>query len=52
MFCRYDGTEAKLYDLRTDPKMDLDIAVQHQDIVKRMFEGYVIKDAGGPLPSY
>jgi arylsulfatase A-like enzyme len=52
MFCRHDGTEAELYNLRTDPKMDQDIAGQHQDIVKRMFEQYVIKDAGGPLPSY
>jgi arylsulfatase A-like enzyme len=52
MFCRHDGTEAELYDLRADPKMDRDIAGQHQDIVKRMFEEYVIKDAGGPLPSY
>jgi arylsulfatase A-like enzyme len=52
MFCRHDGTEAELYDLRMDPKMDRDIAGQHQKIVKRMFEEYVIKDAGGPLPSY
>ena len=52
MFCRHDGTEAKLYDLRTDPKMNRDIAGQHQEIVKRMFDEYVIKDAGGPLPSY
>jgi hypothetical protein len=52
MFCRYDGTEAELCDLRTDPKMDMDIAGQHQEIVKRMFQEYVIKDAGGPLPSY
>jgi arylsulfatase A-like enzyme len=52
MFCRYDGTEAKLYDLRTDPKMHRDIAGRYQGIVKRMFEEYVIKDAGGPLPSY
>jgi hypothetical protein len=52
MFCRYDGTEAELCDLRTDPKMDRDIAGQHQDVVKRIFEEYVIKDAGGPLPSY
>jgi arylsulfatase A-like enzyme len=52
MFCRHDGTEAELYDLHTDPKMDRDIAGQHQDIVKRMFQEYVIKDAGGPLPNY
>jgi arylsulfatase A-like enzyme len=52
MFCRHDGTEAKLFDLRTDPKMNRDIAGLHPDIAKRMFEQYVIKDAGGPLPSY
>jgi arylsulfatase A-like enzyme len=52
MFCRHDGTEAKLFDLRTDPKMNRDIAGQHPDIAKRMFQEYVIKDAGGPLPSY
>lgn len=52
MFCRHDGTEAQLYDLRTDPDMTKDIAGQHSDVVRRMFEEYVIKDAGGPLPSY
>jgi arylsulfatase A-like enzyme len=52
MFCRHDGANAMLYDLRTDPKMGRDIAGQHQDVVKRMFDEYVIKEAGGPLPSY
>lgn len=52
MFCRHDGANASLYDLRTDPKMDRDIAGQHPDIARRMFDEYVIKDAGGPLPSY
>jgi arylsulfatase A-like enzyme len=52
MFCRHDGTEAKLFDVRTDPKMNRDIAGQLPGITKRMFEQYVIKDAGGPLPSY
>ena len=52
MFCRHDGAKAELYDLRTDPHMDRDIAGQHPDIARRMFEEYVIKDAGGPLPSY
>ena len=52
MFCRHDGTEPKLYDLRTDPQMNRDIAGQHPNIARRMFEEYVIKDAGGPLPSY
>jgi arylsulfatase A-like enzyme len=52
MFCRYDGAMAKLYDLRTDPQMDRDIAMHHPHIARRMFEEYVIKDAGGPIPSY
>ena len=52
MFCRYDGAMAKLFDLRTDPQMDRDIAMHHPHIARRMFEEYVIKDAGGPIPSY
>src|SRR5215203_803296 len=52
MFCRHDGAEPKLFDLRTDPKMNRDIAGQRPAIARRMFEEYVIKDAGGPLPSY
>jgi arylsulfatase A-like enzyme len=52
MFCRHDGAEARLYDLRTDPQMDRDIAGLRPGLVRRMFDEYVIKDAGGPLPSY
>ena len=52
MFCRHDGKQAKLYDLRTDPDMLQDVAGRHPGIARRMFEEYVIKDAGGPLPSY
>jgi arylsulfatase A-like enzyme len=52
MFARNDGAEAKLYDLRTDPSMNRDIAGEHPDIVRRMFDDYVLKDAGGPLPKY
>ena len=52
MFCRHDGTEPKLYDLRTDPQMNRDMAGQHPNIARRMFQQYVIEDAGGPLPSY
>jgi arylsulfatase A-like enzyme len=52
MFCRHDGIQAQLYDLRTDPDMQQDVAGRHPEIVRRMFEEYVIKDAGGPLPSY
>jgi hypothetical protein len=52
MFARYDGAEARLYDLRTDPGMNTDIAGGHPDIVERMREGYLMKDAGGWLPHY
>jgi arylsulfatase A-like enzyme len=52
MFCRHDGAMARLYYLRTDPLMTRDIAGQQPDIARRMFEEYVIKDAGGPLPTY
>jgi arylsulfatase A-like enzyme len=49
---RYDGTEARLYDLSTDPRMDSDVAGANHDVVERMFDEYVIGDAGGPLPRY
>ena len=52
MFARNDGAEAKLYDLRTDPSMNRDVVGEHPDIVRRMFDDYVLKDAGGPLPKY
>jgi hypothetical protein len=53
MFGRNDGTEAKLFDLREDPEMRNDIAKQQPDVVQRMFQDYVLEDAGGgPLPNY
>ena len=52
MFSRYDGTQAKLFDLDKDPKMNKDIAPANPEIAKRMFNDYIVKDAGGPLPSY
>jgi arylsulfatase A-like enzyme len=52
MFSRNDGTEAKLYDVREDPGMKNDVARAYPDIVKGMFDGYVLKDAGGSLPTY
>jgi hypothetical protein len=48
MFSRSDGSEAKLFDLREDPEMNRDIAGSNQDVVKRMWGDYVLKDAGGP----
>jgi len=52
MFGRNDGEKTRLYDLLTDPKMDKDVAAKHPDVVRRMFDQYVIGDAGGPLPIY
>jgi arylsulfatase A-like enzyme len=52
MFGRNDGSGAKLYDLSADPAMDTDLASERPDMVEQMFEGYVIEDAGGPLPTY
>jgi arylsulfatase A-like enzyme len=52
MFTRYDGADAKLYDLTTDPGMNQDLAGDYPDIVGRMMEGYLLKDAGGWLPLY
>ena len=53
MFCLNDGSAAKLYDLREDPRMDEDISEGNADIVRRMYEDYIIADAGGqPPPMY
>ena len=49
---RNDGEEARLYDLRNDPQMNRDVAGGNRGVVKRMWEGYVLKDAGGPPPMY
>jgi len=51
-FSRNDGTKAKLYDVRVDPKMRNNRAADRPEVAKRMFEDYVLKDAGGPLPRY
>jgi arylsulfatase A-like enzyme len=51
-FSRKDGTEARLYDAQADPKMHNDIALQNQAVLNKMFSEYILKDAGGPLPTY
>jgi arylsulfatase A-like enzyme len=48
VFAKRDGSEAKLFDLREDPEMNRDIAGSNQDVVRRMWSDYVLKDAGGP----
>src|SRR5215211_6681756 len=50
MFGRNDRSDLKLYDLRSDPDMDHDIAGDNPDIVKHMFDDYILEDAGGSLP--
>jgi arylsulfatase A-like enzyme len=45
-----DRSDAKLYDIQRDPNMNDDIAADNRDVVDRMFDDYVLKDAGGPLP--
>jgi arylsulfatase A-like enzyme len=52
MWSRNDGGDAKLFDLQEDPEQENNIAGSNPDIVKRMFQDYVIEDAGGPLPRY
>jgi arylsulfatase A-like enzyme len=52
MFARNDGAEAKLFDAREDPAMNNNVAGEHPESVKRMFEEYVLKDAGDTLPNY
>jgi arylsulfatase A-like enzyme len=52
MFGRNDGEKARLYDLAADPAMDQDVAAKYPSVVRRMFDEYVIGDAGGPLPIY
>jgi arylsulfatase A-like enzyme len=52
MFSRYDGARARLYDLREDPELKDDVAGKRPDVVQRMFDDYILKDAGGALPNY
>lgn len=52
MFCRNDGGDPRLFDARKDPGMNEDLADAKPDTVKRMFDEYILKDAGGPLPNY
>jgi hypothetical protein len=51
MFSRNDGSEPRLYDAQSDPRQERDLAEDEPDTAGRMFEDYVLKDAGGALPS-
>jgi arylsulfatase A-like enzyme len=50
MFCLNNRSEPHLYDLRSDPEMNENIADGNRDVVRRMFNRYILEDAGGPLP--
>ena len=52
MFCRNDGEEARLYDALNDPEQRKDLAQDEPETVQRMYEEYVLRDAGGPLLAY
>jgi hypothetical protein len=52
LIARNGGSEPKLYDLTSDPGMKEDLTEEHPEVVKAMFEGYVMEDAGGPLPKH
>jgi arylsulfatase A-like enzyme len=52
LIARNDGSETSLYDLTSDPAMNENLAEGHPEMTKSMFEGYVLEDAGGSLPTY
>jgi arylsulfatase A-like enzyme len=52
LIARNDGSETRLYDLTSDPGMNENLAEGHPEVTKSMFEGYVLEDADGPLPTY
>jgi arylsulfatase A-like enzyme len=52
MFARNDGEKAKLYDVRTDPQQTRDLAEDAPETVEKMFQEYVLGDAGGSLPTH
>jgi len=51
MFVRNDGAEPHLYDVEADPEMKNNVSSGQPDVVRRMFDDYVLKDAGGPIPA-
>jgi arylsulfatase A-like enzyme len=51
MFCRNDGAEPRLYDVRTDPQQTRNLAEEEPETVEKMFEEYVLGDAGGSPPT-
>ncbi len=52
MFCRSDMTDAHLFDAVNDPDERNNLAEAKPETVKRMYEDYAQKDAGGTLPNF
>jgi hypothetical protein len=52
MISRNDGSDPVLYDLDADPEMRHNVAYSNPDVVRRMWNDYVLEDAGGPPPLY
>lgn len=52
LMARSDGAEARLFDLQNDPDYREDLAEDDPGLASRMFEEYVIPDAGGGPPRY
>jgi arylsulfatase A-like enzyme len=52
ILARNDGSEAKLFELKSDPQMNRDVAASNPGVARRLFDDYVLGDAGGPLPTY
>ncbi len=50
---RNDGSDARLYDLRKDPQLNDNVASKSRKTIGKMYEGYILEDAGGePPPVY
>jgi arylsulfatase A-like enzyme len=52
LFTNHAKTDAKLFDVKEDPEMRRNVAGARPEVVRHMFDGYILKDAGGSLPSY
>ncbi len=50
MFSINDRSRPRLFDLESDPDMNQNVAKDNPDIVRRMFNKYILEDAGGSLP--
>ena len=49
--CKADRTGGFLYDIKTDPRQEKNLADEHSDVTDRLFD-IALKDAGGTLPEW